>query len=222
MCIRDRFLFDLLLDTPDWYPFTFRVRLVAPLRDLQLRLPASDRVDGIVELIKDKREPVGLRNALAAMLHQWGNKKYALRITNRLVAATAEGDAEDRVQVMLELADYRNLLRDYEGAARVHRTAQALAKTANVTLLPIAWYASACVHSLQGDVERGIEALERCVQMHESQHLDKSLRLERKLFERDPEIALLRKDARFADLVRRAFGEKPPKKKADKQAKDGR
>ncbi|MFT4514356.1 MAG: hypothetical protein ACI89X_000033 [Planctomycetota bacterium] len=212
------FLFQLLLETPDWYPFTFRVRLVPALRDIQLRLPAVARVDGIVELIKNEQESDGLRNALAAMMAQWGRPEHANTVIKRLREATMEGDGEDRVHATLVVADYYNVLRDYENAARAHRAAQALAKGANVELRPVAWYAAACVHALHGKVERGIEALERCARMHASPDLDRSLRLERELFEKDPELALLRKDKRFAGLLKLAFGEA---KKGEPQ-KDGR
>lgn len=212
------FLFQLLLETPDWYPFTFRVRLIPAVRDLQLRLPAVERVDGIVQLIKNEQESEGLRNALAAMMAQWGRPEHAGAVIKRLRAATMEGDGEDRVDATLVLADYYNLLRDYKNAARAHRTAQALAKGANVELRPIAWYSAACVHALHGNVERGLDALERCARMHASPDLDRSVRLERNLFEKDPEIALLRKDKRFAVLLKLAFGDD----KKDQPQKDGR
>jgi hypothetical protein len=211
-------LFGLLLETPDWYPFTFRDRLVAPLRDLQLKLPGAARVDGIVAMIKNQQEPTDLRNALAAMMAQWGRTEYADAVVKQLTAATTEGDGEDRVQATLQLADYYNVLRDYKRSAQAHRTAQALAKGAGVRLLPIAWYAAACVHALNGNVERGMEALQTCASMLASPDLDRSLRLERKLFEQDPEISLLRKDERFAAVLRLAFGEAP----AAESGKDGR
>ncbi|MEZ6036829.1 MAG: hypothetical protein R3F29_05080 [Planctomycetota bacterium] len=200
------FLFGLLLDTPDWYPFTWRTQVVAPLRDLEARLPQTARLERLLALAADDREPTDLRMATAAMLWQWGKKDPAQRFVAELMEATSVGDGEDRVQATLQLADYYNLLRDYPKAAAAHRTAQALAKGAGVTLLPIAWYAAACVHSLLGEVDRGIEALTKCVDMLASPDLDKSHRLERKLFEKDPEIAALRADPRFAALVERAFG----------------
>ena len=83
---------------------------------------------------------------------------------------------------------------------------------------PIAWYSAACVHALHGNVERGLEALERCARMHASPDLDRSVRLERSLFEKDPEIALLREDKRFAVLLKLAFGDE----QKDQPQKDGR
>ena len=210
------FLFGLLLDTPEWYPFTFRVRLVPPLRDLQDKLPSEDRVQAIVALIEDEREQSNLRHALAGAMWQWGRKQYAEKFLQGLRRATGEGDGEDRLQATLDLADYYNFLRDYRSAARTHRAAQALAKGAGTELRPVSWYAAACVHALLGDKEQGMAALERCARMMASPDLDRSLRLERKLWDEDPEIALLRADERFAALVELAFG-----KPKQEPAKDG-
>lgn len=202
------FIFELLLETPEWYPLTFRVRLVPALRDIQLKSPSVERLDGIIKIVEDEQETTGLRNSLAAALWQWGKPKHARQIISKLMSDTADGDGEDRVNAMLILADYYTVLRDYKSAARAHRTAQALAKHAKVELPPIAFYSAACVHALQGDVDNGIKSLEVCARMHASPDLDRSLRLERSLFEKDPEIAVLRKDKRFAALLQMAFGDK--------------
>ncbi|HEB53808.1 MAG TPA: hypothetical protein ENI87_11200 [bacterium] len=204
------FLYELLLETPTWFPFTARVQVVPALRDLEKRLPRADRLDAIEALIEDDREPLDLRRAMAAMMWQWGKREHAQGVIRELRAQTVEGDAEDRVAATLELADYYNLLRDYRAAAGAHRAAQALAHSAGVELRPVSWYAAACVHALNGDRERGMAALDRCARMLASPNLDKSLRLERTLFEKDPEIALLRADERFPKLLELAFG-KPSK-----------
>jgi|GEM_PF-3227764 hypothetical protein len=204
------FLFDLLLETPEWYPYTFRERLVPAIRDLQRQLPPAERVAGLVRLVEDSSESSALRRALAAALWQWGKKRHAEAFVRALQQKTVEGDGEDRVYATLELADYFNTLREYKRAAQAHRAAQALARGADVELLPVAWYSAACVHALLGEQERGMAALERCARMHASPDLDASRRLERKLFENDPEIALLRADPRFSALLALAFGPDDP------------
>lgn len=200
------FLFGLLLEPPEWYPTTHRVHLVAPLRDLQPTPPEPARIDAIAQIAENERlEPEDLRRALAAMLHQWGRKEPARTLLAQLVAATAEGDGEDRVQTTLALADFHVLLRDYKQAAAAHRSAQTLAKTAGVQLKPVAFYAAACVHALVGDVERGLAALGACVDLLASPHLDSSLRLPRAMFDKDPELAPLRARPEWAALMQRAF-----------------
>ena len=218
----DRFaadlLFKLLVDTPEWYPLTFRVRLVPALRDVQLRSPTIGRLDSIIAIVEDDRETTALRNGLAAALWQWGKPEYAKRVLKRLIAETAEGDGEDRVGATLVLADYYNVLRDYKSAARTHRAARALAKGSGVELPPIAFYSAACVQALSGDVDAGMESLEICARMHASPNLDRSLRLKRSLFEKDPEIASLRENERFAALLKLAFGDT----KTPKESRGGR
>ena len=203
----DPFLFGLLLDTPEWYPLTFRARLVPAIRDLIPKLPSAERVAAILALVNDEREPVDLRRGLASLLWQWGKKSAAERFVRELQMATTEGDGEDRVHATLQLADYFNALQDYRRAAGAHGAAQALARGAGVELLPVAYYSAACVHALLGDKERGIAALRRCAEMHASPDLDSSRRLKRALFEDDPEIALLRTDDRFSALLKLAFGD---------------
>ncbi|MFY9346076.1 MAG: hypothetical protein WAT39_26535 [Planctomycetota bacterium] len=203
-------LFGWLLATPDWYPHTHRIHLVAPLRDLNAKPPATERVDAIVQIVDNERiEPENLRRGLAALLWQWGTKQYAQAIVARLVATTGEGDGEDRVQTTLELADFHTQLREYKQAAAAHRSAQTLAKSAGVRLRPIAWYSAACVHSLLGDVDRGIAALAACADLLASPDLDESLRLPRAMFDTDPELANLRPHPRWSELVQRACARAP-------------
>ncbi len=48
-------LFGWLLATPDWYPHTHRIHLVAPLRDLNSKPPAPEHVDAIVQIVDNER-----------------------------------------------------------------------------------------------------------------------------------------------------------------------
>lgn len=203
--VGERF-FDLLLDTPPWFAFTRRIHLVGPLRDLQPRAPRAERLDAVIRLVENAQvEPEELRRALAATLWQWGTKQYAEAVVAELQQAISDGDAEERVRTTLVLADYYTVLRDYQKAATTHRAAQALAKSTKVPLAPIAWYAAACVHALAGDAERGLQAIERCADLLASPDLDRSLRVPRKSFDDDPELASLRTDPRFAAAMARAF-----------------
>lgn len=202
-------LFVLLLETPQWYPLDFRVRLWPALRDLQPKPPAPARLDGVFALAEDEAQSLALRRAAAALLWQWGHRAPAQTVLVELQLASGEGDAEDRVRTTLDLAHYLVMLQEYRRAATAFTSAEVLAPDAGVQLPPIVPYSAACVHALLGDAERGIAALQRCVDRLAAPELDASLRLERVLFERDPEIALLRRDPRFAALLARAFPNQP-------------
>lgn len=202
------FFFALLLDPPQWFPTTQRVQLVPALRDLQPRLPDAARVEAIVRIADNERiEPEDLRRALAAMLWQWGTREQGQREIARLVAAAAEGDPAERLAATLALAEFHNQLREYKPAAAAYRAAQALAKANGIALKPLAWYGAACVHALAGDAERGLAAIEACAEQLASPHLDSSLRLARRMFDTDPELASLRASPRFLAAVQRAFPE---------------
>lgn len=195
-------LFRLLLDTPDWYPHTHRIELVAPLRDLQVRPPEPARVDAVARIGADaEREPLPLRRALAALLWSWGHKEPAQQWLAELQAACMEGDPADRLHGLRELAEFQYTLRDHPAAARTHRTMQAMAKSAGLPLKPVDLYAAACAHNLSGKREQAFELLQRCLSQLADPDLDSSFRLRRELFEQDPEIAELRADPRFSALL---------------------
>lgn len=201
-------LFEWLLETPDWYPTTHRLHLVLPLRDLQPQMPLPDRLAGVVAIVEDAElESEPLRRGLATLLWQWGVKRYAQAMITELTAATTEGQAGERVRATLELADFYTRLGELSKAAAAHRAAQALARSANESLKPADWYAAACVHALLGEVDRGIAAIESCAELLASPYLDVSLRLPRRMFDSDPELATLRRDARWAPAMARAFSQ---------------
>jgi len=199
-------LFEWLLDTPDWYPDTQRVRLVPALRDLQTKAPDHRRVARIIALAEDaKNEPVPLRRALACMLWQWGERRLAQQWLEDLQSRISVGDEQDRIDTLLELAALQYELREYRSAAATHRTLQTIAKSANHRLRPIDWYWSACVHALTQQLDRGMESLQRCAELQVDGSTDTSLHLPKKLFLEDPEIATLRSDPRFEVILRQLF-----------------
>jgi hypothetical protein len=202
--------FMLLLETPDWYPETLRIQLVPALRDLQPQAPDAARLDGVIALVENVEiEPEPLRLALACMLWQWGRREFAQASIDRLQRENTEGDIEDRVRTMLELADLQYRLREYKASAATHRSLESMAESAHYPLKPTDYYSAACVLALSGNVERGIAALEKCAAIQTAPGTDSSHKLERKLFEKDPEIAPLRADPRFAVLFAKLFPKAP-------------
>lgn len=197
-------LFTLLLDTPDWFPHTNRLRLVAPLRDLQPTSPDLEHVDRVAAIVADSElEPEDLRVALAGMLWQWGRKEFVQPYLEALRRATGEGDAEDRLTAMKRLVDLQYKLRDYHAAAATQRALLAMAQGAKLPLLPYDLYLAACVFALAGDVERGIAALDRFATVQADPGTDVSQRIKRAVFAADPELAALRRDPRFDAIAER-------------------
>lgn len=205
-----QFLFGLLLDTPQWYPHSHRVRLIPALRDLQVMSPGAPLVDRVMAIVEnDAIEPESLRVALACMLWQWGVPRFAQERIDDLVRQSTEGDAEDRIRVLRELAELYYELRDHRSAAATHRSVQAMAKAARVLLDPLDWYQSACSHALIGDTDRAFEALQQCAVLQAAPGVDVSRKLPRALFLTDPEIDSLREDPRFAAILAKAFPAEP-------------
>lgn len=198
--------FELLLDTPSWYPDTYRIQLVPALRDLQPTAPNGERVEGVIAIVDNAAvEPDPLRLALACMLWQWGRKEYAQVWIDQLQRQNADGDTEDRVRTMLELADLQYRLREYRASAATHRSLESMAEKTHYPLKPTDYYSAACVWALTGNVDRGFEALEKCAALQTAPSIDSSHKLERKLFEKDPEIGVLRRDPRFAAIFAKLF-----------------
>lgn len=206
-------LVELLFDTPQWYPHTHRVRLVRPLRDVCPQAPSEAHMARALALVESSIEPEELRRAVACLLWQWGNKQPAKERLDALRRESGEGDAEDRIRILTSLAELQYELLDYRASAATYRAVQALAASTRLDLKPIVLYASACSHALIGDVEHGLEVLDRCAARLASPHLDATFKLERSLWENDPEIASLRRDPRFAAIFARAFAPTPEPEK---------
>jgi len=197
--------FSWLIDTPNWFPDTHRVHLVPALCDLQRTLPDEGLLEAVIEIVENEAiEPEDLRSALACLLWQWGKKSYVQPRIDKLVESSVEGEIEDRVTALLELADLYYALREYETSAVTHRALQSLAAGSEFELKPVDWYSAACVHALNGEIEAGIAALARCAELQNSPDVDVSHKVKREVFEKDPEIHALREHARFAEIVEKA------------------
>ncbi|HLQ38639.1 MAG TPA: hypothetical protein VK348_12600 [Planctomycetota bacterium] len=196
----------LLLDSPQWFPSTHRVQLVPALRDLFPEPPGDELIAGAVSLVENEDlEPKDLRRALACALHQWGRKQYVQPDLDRWQKQSSEGDPEDRALALRNLAELHYQLRDYRAAAATYMTLVALAESSGVPLWPTDYYAQACTLSLASEAERALAALEKCAELQASPSVDASVKLERSLWEQDPELALVRGTERFKKAFAKAF-----------------
>ena len=197
---------NLLLDTPQWFPDGRRPLLVPALRDLYPDSPGEDAVQAIREIAEEEGlEAWNLRLALFCALAQWGDRELIDARIREVEGELETGDVEDRLDATRTLAQTYYTLRDHVAAARWHRQFLRGAEESGFKLVPADYYNAACCMSLNGDLESSLNELERCVELMRSGTVDSSLMLERDLFERDPEIAGVRKTARFAALLKAAF-----------------
>lgn len=212
-------LFTLLLRPPDWFASTRRQQLVAAIADLEESAPDADIFEEIIEVIENAEvEPADLRLTLSCLVWQWGERQYVEAELRRLRSASAEGDAEDRLIAMRELANLHYRVMDFGKAASTHRALEMMADRADLSLMPIDWYWSACYHALAGKIDRGLESLQRCTEMLASPEVDSSLKLPESLFRNDPELGPLRQAPGFKAAVDRAF---PAKKAGQSTREDG-
>ncbi len=204
-----RLYMGLLLDTPDWFPENLRWQVVAPLRDLYLSSPGEDVLADMQRIAEDENfETNALRVALRYALAQWGSRGLVAREIEDLERDSGEGDTEDQLFAVRKLADVHYQIRDYKESARVHKEFLTRAKASGFPLTPVDYYNAACNFSLTGDLESAYAALDACAELQMSDRVDSSLKLERSLFDKDPDIRAVRGTQRFEKIVEKAFGKK--------------
>ena len=204
-----RFYMGLLLNTPDWFPANLRWQVVAPLRDLYPTSPGALALADIQRIAEDERfETESVRVALAYALAQWGQRGIVEVQIASLKAQSDEGDVEDQLFALRSLADLNYQIRDYVESARLHKEFLGRALAQEFPLAPVDYYNAACNFCLIGDLESAFAALEACAELQLSDRVDSSLKLERSLFDEDPEIRIVRGTERFKRIVEKAFGKK--------------
>ncbi len=207
------FYLELLLQTPEWFPYNERGKVIAPLRDLYPKGPDRVTLDRVLTMAQNELEPEALRVGLAQALAQWGNRKLIKVKIRALEKRSRSEDEETSILGLRELAQTYYDIRDYSVAAVTNREFISKAEAANYYLVPVHYYNAACCMCLSGDRRSALEYLRRCLVINDSPKIDSSMRLKRKLFERDPEIALVRKTKGFEAMLDRAFGKKSKEKK---------
>ncbi len=202
-----RLFLNLLLQTPDWFPDNRRLQLVPALRDLFPESPGSVPVARMRDLAADTRtESFALRLVLGYALAQWGDPELADRRLAELESEKERGRGSDRLDALRSIADFHYNMRDYRRAARAHRAFLEESADSDFGLVPADYYNAACCLNLAGDLPAAIEMMDRCFDLQTSPHVDQSVKLARKLFENDPEIAPLRATPRFQRQLEQAFG----------------
>ena len=201
-----QFFLRLLLDTPQSFPLTSRNVVVLALRDLYPKPPSPRLAEQIAEMAKDDLEPLNLREQLAYLLAQWGDREL---VQDRIAALEKdiEGrEGEDRAEAQKALADLYYNLRDYQKAADLHRAHLRSAEKSGAALTPSDYYNAACNMSLAGDLQGAVAELERALELQKSEKVDSSTHLPRAMFENDPDLRAVRATDGFKKLVEASFG----------------
>jgi len=219
-----KLLLRLLIDTPDWFSQHDRHLLVFPLRDVFVDSPGEEVCQQLRVIATDEDfEPEPLRQNLAFALAQWGDRTL---IEARIARVTKDADAdgisdERRAALRYELADIHYTLRDYARAAQIHVEMLRQAEATHTSLLPLHYYNAACCLARAGAVDAALDELQRAAVLMRSGEIDPSQMLERKLFDRDPDLAKARESERFAKIVETAFGAKTEAADGGRERKDG-
>lgn len=216
------FFLDLLMETPEWFPIDRRWRVIPAIRDLYPKGPDGETLDQFQRMAENEIEPEYLRVGMSYALAQWGRRKL---IKDKIAKLQKNADGKNEESALLALRDLAAIyygIRDYSVAAVRHKEFLRRAEAAEYYIVPVDYYNAACCSCLSGDRRSALDYLDRCFTLNVSPQIDSSMRLKRKLFDRDPEIALVRATPQFAKLMERAFGKAPAKKptKIQKRAKN--
>lgn len=198
----------LLIETPDWYPLQLRASLVPALRDLYPDGPSQARRSDLYEIATDEeQEGALLRHALACAFAQWGSDQLIEPRMTELLDSVGDRKTENELYVSRQLALLHYNLRDYRAAADEWILFLRGREAIDLPAVPLDYYNAACSLGLAGRIPAALAELERCADQLVSDSLDESHRIERKLFEQDPELRAVRPTEQFSAIVKRVFGE---------------
>jgi len=203
--VGDLFL-ELILDTPDWFPEDMRGLVVPALRDIYPTGPDQASIRAMRSIAEDEdHETEALRGALTYALAQWGERDLVEEQISRLREAAGEETDEDQLIFVEKLGRLHYELREYSIAAETWARFLRKMEAIEVIPTPLNYYNAACSLCLSGQPELAFAELEHCAELMRSPDLDSSARVERKLFEEDPELRTIRSTRRFQKLVASIF-----------------
>ena len=207
-----------LMETPDWFHEDLRIPTVAALRDLYTEAPGESPMNELRKVAKDEEfEREALREAVAYALARWGDREFADKRLTAMKKEVENAKPEDKYEAQHKLADAYYALRDYDKAAAEWREMFAQAEKSGRTVVPNDYYNAACNMSLAGDVEGSLATIEKCLKIQGGGGVDPSRRVDEKLFRLDPDLANVRKNPRFAEIVKEAFSKGSANKDGDKK-----
>ncbi len=201
-----RMFLQLVIETPDWFPDNLRVSVVPALRDLFPEAPTEAQREDLREIaIDEDHEPANLRWALACALAEWGDRSLVEPRLRELEESAGKRQNGDELYFVHQLAFLHYQLREYGTAAKVWLEYLRGREAIDSVPPPLDYYNAACSLSLSGRIKDALAELERCATRQVSDEVDESQRVERKLFDHDPELRAVRPTKKFRELVKRAF-----------------
>jgi tetratricopeptide (TPR) repeat protein len=201
-----RFYLGLVLETPEWFPSNLRAQLVPALRDLYPSPPPQRDLARLRDLADDVDfESEDLRCELSYALAQWGDRELVDARLEELRRNAGEGKTAEELVFLRALADTHYRLREYETAATLWSKCLRSSEELAVQRAPVDYYNAACCLSRTGSVEQALDELDRCCALIRSDDVDRSLKLEKKLFDNDPDLLAVRSTKRFRELLQRTF-----------------
>ncbi len=200
------FYLTLVIDTPQWFPDNRRVEVIPAIRDLYPKSPGEAAQERLKQIASnDEIEPLSLRTSLKYALAQWGDRSLVKDHIHRLTQEAQSQDAETSMLALKALASTYYQMRDYLTAARMHNEFLTKAEAEDYYRAPVDYYNAACCMSLSGNLNSALDLLDRCLKRNNSDRVDESVKLGRRLFENDPELRAVRKTKRFRELLSAAF-----------------
>lgn len=197
---------NLVLDTPEWFPEDRRATLVPALRDLYPEGPDRSYRRELRAVAEDAElEMTTLRESLALALAQWGDRSLVQEKLAELEEQSGSGANQDELFFMRQLAQLHYELRDYRVAAETWKRVLRRSEELELPVAPADYYNGACNLCLSGDLDAAFAELDRCAKAMTDPYTDESLKLEKELFERDPDLRTLRPMPRFRALVDKMF-----------------
>ncbi len=198
----------------------FRQACVRALRDVIEGEAPEEVIKTLRGVIEDEFEAPAMRSAATDALAQLGDRTFVDKMIAELEPVAAGDDVKRKAAAWMQLADIYYNLRDYAKSAEAYGKLLALHEDGEVDLtkagqnVPTLYYNSACSLALAGDKEAAFARLTKALEV--AAH---ARGLSRSLLDSDMDIASLREDPRFAELMAKHFPAAPASAKKPASAK---
>ncbi len=199
---------------------SFRNACINALRDLYGKEAPEEVIATMKEIAKDDFESRPVKENATYALGQFGDRSLVDTMLKNAEAATKHEDPRRQAAGYQALATVNYNMRAYEAAVKAYQGLIGLAEAGKIDLgrsEPVTYYNCACSMALGGQTDKAMEYLGKAFEK------DKGHQLSRRLLDTDMDIASLRKDPRFAEMVKAHFegggttSRKAEKKEADKK-----